>query len=236
MISYDTAVDVPKYAMVIARMAQEDDSEDGQTEHRTMQRCSSLLRLAAVQERVKDIDHTASDFATFFATGSANTAKAPWSKTTAWDEFSHPQLFGASAHSELVNVRTVGKTSRWAVASPSRMSPTFRLISKLTHLFETPEESRWPSVIWPNQSAFNDARSFLSKLPLAHIDEPEIRFAGDGEINFLWSGGDVHVDLGFYGTGTYSYYGYNNQGKEIQGEDVRASDGLTKPIMIMLTA
>ncbi len=67
------------------------------------------------------------------------------------------------------------------------------------------------------------------------IQIPEIRLAHDGEINFLWDSNNCHVDLGFYGTGTYSYFGCNAQGVKVLDEDVPADSSLAKPIMDLLT-
>ena len=67
------------------------------------------------------------------------------------------------------------------------------------------------------------------------IQIPEIRLAHDGEINFLWDTSNYHVDLGFYGTGTYSYFGCNAQGVKVLDEDVPADSSLAKPIMDLLT-
>ena len=55
--------------------------------------------------------------------------------------------------------------------------------------------------------------------------------ANDGEINFLWESDDVYVDLGFYGTGTYSYFARGKNGQGIHGEDVPASKGLSVEIV-----
>ncbi len=60
---------------------------------------------------------------------------------------------------------------------------------------------------------------------------PEISLANDGEINFLWESDGAYVDLGFYGSGTYSYFARGGSGREVRGEDVPASSGL--PIEIV---
>ncbi len=67
------------------------------------------------------------------------------------------------------------------------------------------------------------------------IQIPEIRLAHDGEINFLWDSNNCHVDLGFYGTGTYSYFGCNAQGVKVLDENIPANSSLAKPIMDLLT-
>ncbi len=115
------------------------------------------------------------------------------------------------------------------------VSPTYRLMTRLRDLHETPEDVRWPGAVWPTKRALKDAEIFIASLPLLQVPEPDIRFADDGEVNFLWLGGNVHLDLGFYGTGTYSYFGCNAEGKEIQGENVSASEGLIPAIENILT-
>ncbi len=49
---------------------------------------------------------------------------------------------------------------------------------------------------------------------------PHISLADDGEVNFTWSQGGVWIDLGFYGTGTFSYYARDEEGKEMFGDDM----------------
>ena len=65
---------------------------------------------------------------------------------------------------------------------------------------------RWPAAEWPSGRAFEDARTFIHALPVSSIPLPHLSFADDGEINFLWNQDGIHIDLGFYGTGTYSYF------------------------------
>jgi hypothetical protein len=57
------------------------------------------------------------------------------------------------------------------------------------------------------------------------IGSPSIGLADDGEVNFLWDYGGVHIDLGFYGTGTFSYYARDLEGNEYFGDDT-SSDKL----------
>ena len=120
-------------------------------------------------------------------------------------------------------------------AQVSRESPTIQLLAQLRKLREMPEDDRWPGATWPTPEAFEDAWVFIKRLPLMDIQIPEIRLAHDGEINFLWDSNNCHVDLGFYGTGTYSYFGRNAQGVEVLGEDVPADSSLATPIMGLLT-
>ncbi len=236
MIMYDTTVDFPTYPIMNPAIVAEDSFDAGQTERGTLQESSGLARLTAFRGEDCEISDTALDCATIFVTVPSIAANALRDAIAAWDEFPQPEVYETEAIGEIVVGETADQPSDWMIASHSGISPTFRLISRLTDLFKTPQDVRWPSTKWPVEHAFEDARSFIAKLPLAHIPEPEIRFADDGEINFLWIGEDVHIDLGFYGTGTYSYFGHNGEGQEIQDENVLASEGLAQTIKNMLTA
>ena len=127
------------------------------------------------------------------------------------------------------------KNAGWRPAtSPLKPSPAHRLLKKLEALRETPEEDRWPD--WPDAQAFEDARAFVLRLPLTSIPLPDIGLADDGEVNFLWKDGGVHVDLGFYGTHTFSYFAQGKDGRKIYGEEARVSEGLPAKIIALLVA
>ena len=122
------------------------------------------------------------------------------------------------------------------IVSGSSSSPTYQLIQQLQYLLEISNEKEFQLSQWPTETAFRDAREFILRLPLKKISSPRIRLSDDGEINFLWSSKDYQVDLGFYGTETYSYFGRNAQGKEIMGEDELATLGLADSIIRLLAA
>lgn len=63
---------------------------------------------------------------------------------------------------------------------------------------------------------------------------PNICLASDGEINFLWKTNAIHVDLGFYGSGSYSFYACDKYGNEILEDSVRSTTGLPSALKIML--
>jgi hypothetical protein len=67
-------------------------------------------------------------------------------------------------------------------------------------------------------------------LPLTTTGMPTINVASDGEVNFSWSGANTHIDLGFFGNGTYSYYG-RGAGIEAFGENVAAKDAVPKDLL-----
>lgn len=113
-------------------------------------------------------------------------------------------------------------------------TPLQNLITRLDTLQNLSEVERWPGSIHPTTQAFRDARLFVCRSTLSALPTPTIVLADDGEINFLWSDDGVHVDLGFYGTGTYSYFARGYEGQRIHGEDVPASEGLSSEIIELL--
>lgn len=116
-------------------------------------------------------------------------------------------------------------------ALSSRHSPTLQLIKKLEVCQYKPEEERWPCVKWPDEKAFEDAYFFIQHLDLTSIPVPTITLADDGEVNFLWKYDPVYVDLGFYGTGTYSYFACHKDGRESIGEFILVNRGLLPEVI-----
>ena len=72
----------------------------------------------------------------------------------------------------------------------------------------------------PAPAVFTDAKAFAGQLPTPLSEMPHISLADDGELNFAWNGGPVYIDLGFYGTGTYSYFARDPQGQKHHGDDI----------------
>ncbi len=117
---------------------------------------------------------------------------------------------------------------------PSRIGKLNRdLLAQLKEFEKTPKEERWPDATWPSVQAFRDAEIFIRKLPLDSIPMPNIGLADDGEVNFLWDHDGVHVDLGFYGTGSYSYFACGKTGNKIYAEDALVSDDFPGEILAL---
>ena len=112
---------------------------------------------------------------------------------------------------------------------------TWFLLQRLADLYLTPEDERLPEVDWPTRKAFEDAWQFTQQLPEDIQMLPHISLADDGEVNFAWSGGEIHIDLGFYGTGTYSYYGRDGDGREFFGDDVSVMSPLPEELASLLS-
>ena len=122
------------------------------------------------------------------------------------------------------------------IVSLPEPSPLLKLLVQLRMFQQTPEGERWPGAIWPNTQAFADARTFISRLPLNEIPLPEISLADDGEVNFFWKNDGVYIDLGFYGTGTCSYFARGKDGLRHYGEATPASEGLPLEITALFAA
>ncbi len=107
-------------------------------------------------------------------------------------------------------------------------SPTTDLLDRLAEL-KTKYNTVWlPNSTRPKDDAFQNAKDFVSTLPLNRIVKPAIHVASDGEVNFQWSGPDFHIDLGFYGDGRFSFYGAKKGHKPIVGDEVPVKDGIPK--------
>ena len=110
------------------------------------------------------------------------------------------------------------------------------LLRRLADLYSTPESERWPDADWPTREAFEDAWEFTTRLLSPLKELPHVSLAGDGEVNFAWSGGAIHIDLGFYGTGTFSYYCRDSDGRESFGDDIPVTSPLPEDLASLLTA
>ena len=86
----------------------------------------------------------------------------------------------------------------------------------------------------PTAKAVEDAEVFIRKLHHDRLQLPYISLAADGEINFLWNQHSMHLDLGFYGDGKYSYYGRTATGEEYFEDDVHIDSPLPGPILMLL--
>ena len=120
------------------------------------------------------------------------------------------------------------------IAMPT--SAQWGLLRQLHTIQSVPESDRWPGADWPTEQAFEDASLFIRRLPPVAIHLPSIGLADDGEVNFLWKQDDIHIDLGFYGTGTFSYFARTQDGEKFYGDDVPASQGLPHDIVNLIKA
>ena len=108
------------------------------------------------------------------------------------------------------------------------------MVRRLEQLRSIPQGERWPSSEPPDDAAFRDARVFLDRLPYPLAALPHISLADDGEVNFAWDSEGVHIDLGFYGTASYSYYARGSDGQEHFGDEVPAVSSLPTDLDALL--
>lgn len=86
-----------------------------------------------------------------------------------------------------------------------------------------------------SKKALDEAENFLSFLPLDRIHSPRISLAADGEINFNWKiSTGIVTDLGFYGTGVYSFYSRGPSGEEHFANKVPVDKGLSSIVLELL--
>lgn len=112
---------------------------------------------------------------------------------------------------------------------------TFVLLARLESLQNKPKSQRWPAAIWPSDQSFEDARQFITKLPSSNVHIPNIGLADDGEVNFLWKQNGIHIDLGFYGDGTYSYYARRTGESGFYGDNIPVGQELPNALSALIS-
>lgn len=106
-----------------------------------------------------------------------------------------------------------------------------QVIACLLRLKETVVANRKTWAKWPQDAVFDDAIDFVESWVDHAIRTPDIGISDDGEVNFLWKCADGHVDLGFYGDGTFSYYARDTEGKEITADEIPVCKGINEELM-----
>lgn len=86
----------------------------------------------------------------------------------------------------------------------------------------------------PSHAAVTDAERFTRILMRDDVYAPHISLATDGEINFLWMLPHLRLDLGFYGDGTYSYYGKTAAGDEFLVDDASVCTPLPAQLLQLI--
>ena len=110
------------------------------------------------------------------------------------------------------------------------------VLDRLRRLRRAPEAEQPPWAECPLDRAFDDAEEFVTAWPSVALQMPNVGLAEDGEVNFLWEGRGLHVDLGFYGDGTFSYFARDPGGLRYAGDDVAAVLGLPADLIAILKA
>lgn len=82
-----------------------------------------------------------------------------------------------------------------------------------------------PGSVSASPEAIDDAEVFARKLFAAcAVDPPHITLTSDGEVNFYWRSQKGTVDLGFFGTSTYSYFVKPANGEPSYADAVNSSE------------
>lgn len=92
-----------------------------------------------------------------------------------------------------------------------------------------------PESIGPTVETVKQAVAFARDLhALGDIAQPYISLANDGEINFYWDTPHLALDLGFTGTGRYSYYGRTPKGVEFAVDEAELGQPLPADLIAVL--
>lgn len=87
----------------------------------------------------------------------------------------------------------------------------------------------------PPENAFVNAEEFVRAWVHAGVAMPHVGVSDDGEMNFLWNHNrGTHVDLGFHGDGTRSYFARDCDGERYWKDDVPVGGGLTDELLRIL--
>lgn len=120
--------------------------------------------------------------------------------------------------------------------APFASNPTKDLLDRLRDLKKMYSQTWIPGSTAPTELAFQNAKDFISTLPLTSIPTPAIHVASDGEVNFQWSGSNFKIDLGFYGNGKFSYYGLKTGYQPVFGDDIPVTNGAPKSLLNIASA
>jgi hypothetical protein len=100
-------------------------------------------------------------------------------------------------------------------------------------------EAGWDGVdtIGPTVETVKQAMAFARQFSrLSGLAQPHVSLAGDGEINFYWKTPHLVLDLGFTGTGRYSYFGTTPDGVEFIEDDAEPGQPLPPALIAALHA
>ena len=113
--------------------------------------------------------------------------------------------------------------------------PDLSVIARIRTLATYPEGWKGAGSKAPTRRAAEDAESFARIFfGASNVVSPLINLGADGEINFYWKTPDVVIDLGFYGTGTYSYYAMRARGEAFAADDVMIDQPLPRILLDLL--
>ncbi|GJD90745.1 hypothetical protein BHAOGJBA_4287 [Methylobacterium hispanicum] len=118
--------------------------------------------------------------------------------------------------------------------------PAFRecaLIKRIRELATYQVGWDGPESVGPTIETVKQAIDFARQLQaLGDVAQPYVSLANDGEINFYWKTPRLALDLGFTGTGRYSYYGETPDGAEFAEDGAEIGQPLPPDLIAVLRA
>jgi hypothetical protein len=101
------------------------------------------------------------------------------------------------------------------------------IIDELLKTLDSIEANRCLGLITVDIQTFGEARMFLNLLlekGFLDRNKPRLSLMDDNEVNFWWNLPEARLDIGFYGTGIYSYYA--EIGDQKYGADFKRFDDI----------
>lgn len=86
------------------------------------------------------------------------------------------------------------------------------------------------------QLAVEEAERFIRRLDWNILTAPFISLTDDGEINLVWSDDKRHLDIGFFGDGTYAFYGKDQSGVSYLEDAAAISQALPESVIALITS
>ena len=163
-------------------------------------------------------------------------ARGIWRIDTVTEEYGSSAEAAILAQRSPLRARDEGIDVLSAVPEMSEALTRDRVLDHIRRLRSAPEAVQPPWAESPAESTFNDAKEFVTAWPSVKLLMPDVGLADDGEVNFLWKGRELHVDLGFYGDGTFSYFARDRDGVRYADDDVAAGCGLPEKLIAILKA
>lgn len=123
----------------------------------------------------------------------------------------------------------------WFQTKKADISPSARLIGKLTSYLELDDGWDGYSGERPSEVAVTDAIQFIQKLRTG-LKSAIPMVSSDGEVGLFWKDQENYIDIGFYGDGLYSLYAKLSNGDELLLDDVDINEEINDQLSDALRA
>lgn len=122
------------------------------------------------------------------------------------------------------------------IVDESDLSSLNQIIYEIRTIARFNDAWHGPHSVAAAQKAIDDAERFARELTWSQKNRPKVALAEDGELNLFWKSEEIYLDVGFFGDGTYSFFGQLASGETISGDSVPARNGQATTILADLLA